>query len=801
MEGFVHNMNSMNSRSAGQVPFTSVNYGTDTSREGRLITRSILLATERGLGKGETPIFPIQIFRVKEGINYNPEDPNYDLLELACRVTSKRLFPNFAFQDASYNLEHYIENDPESEIAYMGCVDGVEVITYKIEDELYVESFERAWDRLSQSKKINKHGMSDYIDLENVTIYDSNEGGFVNCNRMMKNPDKGDWYRVKFNNGRTLLATGDHPLPLDRGRTYVQDIVVGDKGFAVWNQYSENTKQVDLDYAWILGLILCDGAYSSSLAVSLGADEEDILEKYVNTHKKHLNLDVNVIHRDRGRGGRYIDAITMGSQMEKRDDLKSLFGGVNKDSRNIPSEVFSWTREAKLSFMCGMIDADGYVSQSEGRGSRIQIGTVNRELAIQQLLLAQSIGLTAKLYLNQYNSENDSALRYRVEFTATKEMKDYLASEKKIANIDKEVSMVTPESITVVESELLGHRGRPSYDVTTDSDRFDVSGIQSHNCRTRVLANVNGREIVEGRGNLSFTTVNLVKIALLADRDIDKFYKLLDEQIVVVKNQLLERYKFQISKQAKNFKFLMGEGVWMDSEKLSKDDTLEDVLKHGSLSMGFIGLAEALVALTGEHHGESEDSFKLGHEIISYMRDEMDRYAKEYKLNFTLLGTPSEGTAGKYVVKDREEFGSIKGVTDRDYYSNSFHIPVYYNIGVSDKIEIEGQFHGLCNAGHITYVELDGNASKNPEAIMQIVRTMKESEIGYGSINHPVDRCPICGFGGIIGNKCPECHVRESDGVQFERIRRITGYLVGTMDRWNSAKKAEEKDRVKHGQN
>lgn len=440
MEAFVHNMNSMNSRSAGQVPFTSVNYGTDTSREGRLITKSILLATEQGLGKGETPIFPIQIFKVKEGINYNPEDPNYDLLELACRVTSKRLFPNFAFQDASYNLEYYVENDPESEIAYMGC-------------------------------------------------------------------------------------------------------------------------------------------------------------------------------------------------------------------------------------------------------------------------------------------------------------------------------------------------------------------------RTRVLANVNGREIVEGRGNLSFTTVNLVKIALLADRNIDKFYKLLDEQIVVVKNQLLERYKFQISKQAKNFKFLMGEGVWMDSEKLSKDDTLENVLKHGSLSMGFIGLAEALVALTGEHHGESEDSFKLGHEIISHMRAEMDRYAKEYKLNFTLLATPSEGTAGKYVIKDREEFGNIKGVTNRDYYTNSFHIPVYYNIGVSDKIEIEGQFHGLCNAGHITYVELDGNASKNPEAIMQIVRTMKESEIGYGSINHPVDRCPICGFGGIIGNKCPECRVRESDGVQFERIRRITGYLVGTMDRWNSAKKAEEKDRVKHGQN
>lgn len=438
MEGFVHNMNSMNSRSAGQVPFTSVNYGTDTSREGRLITQSILKATESGLGKGETPIFPIQIFKVKEGVNYNEGDPNYDLLELACSVTSKRLFPNFAFLDAPYNLEKYVEGEPESEVAYMGC-------------------------------------------------------------------------------------------------------------------------------------------------------------------------------------------------------------------------------------------------------------------------------------------------------------------------------------------------------------------------RTRVLANVNGREVVEGRGNLSFTTINLVKIALLADRSYYKFYQLLDNELRVAKDQLIDRYKFQCSKQAKHFKFLMGQGVWMDSEKLARENTLHDVLKHGSLSVGFIGLAEALKALTGKHHGEDMDSHIMGLQIVGYMREKMDEYVDTYKLNFTLLATPAEGTAGKFVKKDRVEFGNIEGVTDRDYYTNSFHVPVYYNIGVSDKIGLEGEYHKYCNAGHITYVELDGNASQNPEAIMQIVRTMKESHIGYGSINHPVDRCPICGFGGIIGNECPECHVKEQDGVEFERIRRITGYLVGTMDRWNSAKKSEEKDRVKHG--
>ncbi len=437
MEAFVHNMNSMNSRSAGQVPFTSINYGTDTSKEGRLIIESILKATEAGLGHGETPIFPIQIFKIKDGINYNENDPNYDLFKLACQVTSKRLFPNFSFIDASYNLEKYIKTDPETEVAYMGC-------------------------------------------------------------------------------------------------------------------------------------------------------------------------------------------------------------------------------------------------------------------------------------------------------------------------------------------------------------------------RTRVLANVNGKEGVVSRGNLSFTTINLVKIALESNKDITKFYNKLDKYVEIAKKQLLDRYNFQCNKRARNFKFMIGQGLWVDSEKLKPNDTLHNVLKHGTLSIGFIGLAEALKALAGNHHGESQESLRLGYEIISFMREKINEYTKEYNLNFTLLATPAESLSGKFVKKDKIEFGEIKGVTDREYYTNSFHIPVYYNIKIIDKIEKEAPFHELCNAGHITYVEIDGNARENPEAIMQIIRIMKENNIGYGSINHPIDRCPICGFGGIIGNECPECHVKEQDGIKFERIRRITGYLVGTLDRWNSAKQAEERDRVKH---
>ncbi|MBR6499469.1 MAG: anaerobic ribonucleoside triphosphate reductase, partial [Clostridia bacterium] len=231
--------------------------------------------------------------------------------------------------------------------------------------------------------------------------------------------------------------------------------------------------------------------------------------------------------------------------------------------------------------------------------------------------------------------------------------------------------------------------------------------------------------------------------------------------------------------------------------KLDWDDEVGEVLKHGTLSVGFIGLAETLKALIGEHHGESEKAQNLGLEIIRYMRQKMDETSKARGLNYTLLATPAEGLSGRFVRIDREKYGSIPGVTDRDYYTNSFHIPVYYNISAIKKIKLEAPYHELTNAGHISYVELDGDPSQNLEAFEKLVRVMKESGIGYGSINHPVDRDPVCGFNGIIGDTCPNCG-RAEDGVHFERIRRITGYLVGTMDKWNNAKRAEEHDRVKH---
>ena len=447
MEGFIHNLNTMHSRAGAQVPFTSINFGTDTTPAGRLVSKYLLEATMNGLGKGETPIFPISIFKVKEGVNYNPEDPNYDLFKRSMEVSAKRLFPNFTFIDAPFNLQYYKPGDYHTEIATMGC------------------------------------------------------------------------------------------------RTRV-------------------------------------------------------------------------------------------------------FGSIFPES-------------------------DG---------------------------------------------------------------------------------------------------------------------------------------IVTGRGNCSFTTINLVRLGIkhgiaLGERkeaDWSGFYKDLDSLMDIVKDQLIERYDFQANQHVRNFPFLMGQGNWFGSEKLGMNDKLREVIKHGTLSIGFIGLAETLVAMTGKHHGESEECQELGLDIITHMRERCDMYMKKYQLNFSLLATPAEGLAGRFTKIDRREYGVIDGVTDRDFYTNSFHVPVYYPISAFDKIKKEAPYHALCNAGHISYIELDGDPSDNIEAFEAVIRQMHDAGIGYGSVNHPVDRDPICGFAGIIkGERCPSCG-RLEDDVLFERLRRITGYLVGSLERWNDGKKAEESSRVKH---
>lgn len=420
MEAFVHNLNTMHSRAGAQVPFSSINFGTDTSPEGRMVVKNYLLSVDAGLGKGETPIFPISIFKVKEGVNYNKEDPNYDLFKLSCKVSAKRLFPNFSFIDSPFNKQYYKEGDFTTEVGYMGC-------------------------------------------------------------------------------------------------------------------------------------------------------------------------------------------------------------------------------------------------------------------------------------------------------------------------------------------------------------------------RTRVLGNVvdPNKAVTPGRGNLSFTTINLprlgIKHGIITNEktDLNGFFEDLGNLMDMVKDQLLERFEIQCSKKMYNFPFLLGQGVWLDSEKLKPNDRLRKILKHGTLSIGFIGLAECLKALIGKHHGESDEAQKLGLKIVKFMREKCDEYSKQYNLNFTCLATPAEGLSGRFTGIDKAIYGRIKGVTDREYYTNSFHVPVYYNISVVDKIKKEAPYHEFTNAGHISYIELDGDTANNVEAFEQIVRIMKENNMGYAAINHPVDRDPVCGYVGVIGDVCPGCGRHSGEGVSIEKINSI----------------------------
>jgi len=318
-------------------------------------------------------------------------------------------------------------------------------------------------------------------------------------------------------------------------------------------------------------------------------------------------------------------------------------------------------------------------------------------------------------------------------------------------------------------------------------------------CRTRVIGNVHdkSREIVTGRGNLSFTSINLPRIALETNT-MGEFFCLLHERLELVARQLYDRYLVQCRKHPKNFPFLMGQGLWLDSEELEPDGDISEILKHGTLSIGFIGLAETLIKLTGKHHGESESSQKLGLEIIKYMRDFCDKKTSEVKMNYTLLATPAEGLAGRLIKIDKQRYGEIPGITDKEYYTNSFHVPVYYKISAFEKIRIEAPYHELTNAGHITYIEMDGDPSKNLEAFERIVKYMHKKNIGYGAINHVDDRDPICGYRGIINDVCPRCGRKEGEPMTMEMWRKVKGYAAaGNLDTQGTCGNPyEEADRV-----
>lgn len=324
--------------------------------------------------------------------------------------------------------------------------------------------------------------------------------------------------------------------------------------------------------------------------------------------------------------------------------------------------------------------------------------------------------------------------------------------------------------------------------------------VATMGCRTRVFENRYGEKTSVGRGNLSFTTINIVRLAIecmnIVDKEerIAKFFKKLDETMEITARQLNDRFNFQKTALAKQFPLLMTR-LWVNSEKLNSTDSIESVINQGTLGIGFIGLAECLVALTGHHHGENDEAQALGLKIVSFMRSRANEFSERYNHNFSVLATPAEGLSGKFTTKDRKSFGIIKGVTDKAYYTNSNHVPVYYHCSPKHKAKTEAPYHELTRGGHIFYVEIDGDATHNPDAISQVVDLMDKYNIGYCSVNHNRNRCMECGYEDASENLecCPECGSKAID-----KLQRITGYLVGTTDRWNSAKLAELHDRVVH---
>ena len=332
-----------------------------------------------------------------------------------------------------------------------------------------------------------------------------------------------------------------------------------------------------------------------------------------------------------------------------------------------------------------------------------------------------------------------------------------------------------------------------------DPERFKWE-CATMGCRTRVFENRFGPKTSIGRGNLSFSTINIVKLAIECmgieneEERIDAFFAKLDNLLLITAQQLHDRFEFQKTAFAKQFPLLM-KGLWLGSENLKPNDTIASVINQGTLGIGFIGLAECLVALVGKHHGESEKAQKLGLKIVSYMRDRANEYSEQYQHNYSILGTPAEGLSGRFTKNDRKKFGSLPGITDREYYTNSNHVPVYYHCTALHKAQVEAPYHDLTRGGHIFYVEIDGDATHNPEAVMRIVDMMDKYNIGYGSVNHTRNRCMDCGYENADKHLevCPKC-----GSTNIDRLQRITGYLVGTTDRWNKAKLSELNDRVIH---
>lgn len=798
----VNTFNTSNGQSPFLTIFMYISENPEYEEETALLIEEVLNQRYEGMknevGVPVTPSFPKLIYVLDE--NNIPQDSKYRYLtDLACKCVAKRMMPDFI--SAKIMRENY-----DGEVfPCMGCVDGKEIITYKINNQLFVESFERMWNRLTDTFEVKHQYCNDnpnlYMDLNNVEIYDT-EKGFINTKRIIRNISN-NWVDVHLSNGRRLLCTSDHPFEIvNKGTVKANELNVSDKVLINSSQYNQESIYFNSDKAWLLGFMLCDGCYQSNhIFASIAAEEEDeIEEKFHSTFPKYFGLNTKTVLRERGKKGTYKDLITMaddnGNLQYAINYFTSKFGGINKVNRHIPNEVFSWNYEAKMAFLAGMIDADGYLNDNNG-GSIVQIGSTNKELALQQMALAQALGMPAKIYHNHYTKKNPNAIRYRVEFCPIEELLTYIVCDKKCKHY-KNTTLCCYNAYAEVIEILPVKTSMYSYDVTTDSEHFEISGIYSHNCRS-FLSNwkdKNGKYKWYGRFNQGVVTLNLVDVGLSAEKDMDKFWDILDKRLKLCYQALTLRHE-----RLEGTSTTVSPIHWQHGAlaRLSKDDKIDDLLHNGysTISLGYAGLYECVLSMLGVSH-TTEEGEKFALEIMNKLRSTCDKWKKETGIGFGLYGTPLESTTYKFARKLRDRFGVIEGITDKDYITNSYHVNVREEIDAFKKLRFEAQFQKISSGGAVSYVEVS-NLNNNIEAIKQLVDYMYDT-ILYAEINTKSDYCQVCGFDGeILLDEdlewyCPNCGNRDHNKMNV--CRRTCGYLGENY--WNKGRTQDINDRYIH---
>lgn len=801
-QGLYHNLNTLESRQGSQLPFTSINLGRDTSVEGRLVTKWILNASIDGIGKYHlTSIFPISIFQYKQGINASPSDPNYDIKQLALKSMSHRIYPNWVNGD--WSQAHEDVDNPDTFMSTMGCVEGNEIITYKFKGVLYVESFKRMWNRLAdyynKKRQMCQERENLYLDVDEVEIFDTKKG-LVKVKRVIRNKSS-KWVNIKFSHGRSLMCTTDHPLPTNRGRVAAGELSTDDIVEVNKSQYCEENFNFNDSKAWLLGFILCDGCYDGSLFSSISFESEnDIADAYIKRMKECFDNEVEVVERHRGEKGFYKDLCSRGNIVDIIDYFSTKFEGLTKIRRHIPNEVFSWCRSAKLSFLAGMIDADGYINPTTHGGSVVQIGSTNKELSLQQMALAQALGMPSAIYQNHYSKKHPNAIRYRVEFAPTDELLSYVVSQKKKDNYKKNHTNYVVDKAkvnSVSHIEMTDY----SYDVETESDYFEVSGIYSHNCRTLVGYDRHGLGYIrQGRGNNVPNTIILPKLGIeygicLGKRkepDLKGFWEAFENALHLCEKGLLERYEIIKRQSPESAPFMYQNNTIQDARNCK--DSVENSVKHNTLAMGYIGVAEMCQALFGKNHAQDKKVHEFALSVVKRINEYAAEASERNNLNFSCYATPAEGLCRTALQALRNQYGVIENVTSHEYLTNSHHVPVWEKVSVYEKLEIEAPFCKYPTGGCITYIELESTFVKNTEAVEQIINyAFKELDIPYLAFNFPIDSCLDCGYQDEFNDKCPQC-----GSTNIQQLRRVTGYLTADYRNFNDGKQAEVKERVKH---